>query len=242
MHVAFHIIFCWAKLHLKWRNAWLQFLIFTSPSLLQGLGTNICSLLDSKWPGWCEEFGFPIMFGWEACGGLDTLNMSDLSHVTSRTSDLHLAEAVRQTNDCTTIHSMHLELDLRAASINVWIISCRCPDSRSQSCSPPCWPRCAPSRRGYPAEPGTPQTRQKTRTLRPGGEHHVWMRHAEEWTQGAGRERESAWQPWQCLESQDAHWICGQGQTRYGCKHWNGTGSKPVLCVNTQQSQLTGPG
>ena len=122
VHIAFHIIFCWAKLHLKWRNAWLQFLIFTSPSLLQGLGTNICSLLDSKWPGWCEEFGFTIMFGWEACGGLDTLNMSDMSHVTSRTSDLHLAEAVRQTNDCTTIHSMHLELDLRAASINVWII------------------------------------------------------------------------------------------------------------------------
>lgn len=49
--------------------------------------------------------------------GLDTLNMSDLSHVTSRASDLHLAEAVRQTNDCTiTIHSMHLELDLRAVT------------------------------------------------------------------------------------------------------------------------------
>ena len=29
------------------------------------------------------------------------LNMSHLSHVTSRTSDLHLAEDVRQTNDCT---------------------------------------------------------------------------------------------------------------------------------------------
>ena len=67
---AFHHIFCWARLHLNWRNAWLQFLIFTSPSLLQRLGSSICSFLTPSGLGNVRNSVCQLCLGEMHVGGL----------------------------------------------------------------------------------------------------------------------------------------------------------------------------